>query len=365
MTATLHLAIDASYPGFALALDEQIPLAGVTAVFGPSGGGKTTLLRAVAGFERPRAGRIAIGGEVWFDSGERIDIPAHRRGAGLMFQDARLFPHLTVEGNLDYADKRSAGAGNGVGKGAVVDALGLAPLLLRRTDALSGGERQRAALARTLLARPKLLLLDEPLAALDRMRKVESLAFIEAALKRFGVPALYVSHDIEEVARLADRTLVLAEGRAQALGPTADILERLDLQDVTGKFEAGVLIEARIVSHDARLKLTHADIGGAAISMPMIDRLAPGDRVRLRVRARDVALATKRPEGLSIRNVLPGTLARLVVEEDTAFAEAFVDLGAAHLRARVTRAAAEELQLAEGMAVFALVKSVSFDRRLV
>ena len=364
MTA-LHLNIEAAYSGFALALDEQIPLDGVTAIFGPSGGGKTTLLRAIAGFERPRAGRIALGEEAWFDSEKSLDIPAHKRGAGLMFQDARLFPHLTVEGNLDYADKRSAGAGNGFDKAAVIDALGLAPLLRRRTDALSGGERQRAALARTLLARPKLLLLDEPLAALDRVRKTESLAFIEAALKRFGVPALYVSHDIEEVARLADRTLVLAEGKAQALGPTAEILERLDLQDVTGKFEAGVLIEGRVVSHDARLKLTEMDIGGASLSMPMIDRLSPGDGVRLRVRARDVALATRRPEGLSIRNIIAGTLTRLVLEEETAFAEAFIDLGAAHLRARITRAAVEDLQLAEGMAVFALVKSVSFDRRLV
>lgn len=365
MTAMLRLAIDASFPGFALSLDETIPLDGVTAVFGPSGGGKTTLLRAVAGFVRPRAGRVALGEEVWFDSDARIDVPAHRRGAGFAFQDARLFAHLSVEGNLDYAERRSAGAGNGFGKAAVVEALGLAPLLSRRTDALSGGERQRAALARTLLSRPKLLLLDEPLAALDRVRKAESLAFIEAALKRFAVPALYVSHDIEEVARLADRTLLLTEGRAQALGPTADILERLDLQDVTGKFEAGVLLEGRVAAHDARLRLTQVEIGAVSLSMPMIDRLAVGDRARLRVRARDVAVATTRPEGLSIRNVLPGTVARLVAEPDTAFAEVFIALDGAHLRARITRAAVEELQLTEGAAVYALVKSVSFDRRLV
>ncbi len=352
-------------PGFDLEVDEQVEPAGITAVFGPSGAGKSTLLRLLAGFATPDSGRIIMGQDTWFDSQARINVPSYQRPVGLMFQDARLFTHLDVAGNLAFAERRSRRRHNNVDQPAVVRALDLAPLLARQVGTLSGGERQRVALGRTLLARPRLLLLDEPLSALDRERKADILPYLEQVPQRFAIPTLYVSHAIDEVVRLADRVLVLAAGRVQAYGPAADIVERLDLQPFTGRFEAGVLVEAQVITHDPRLKLTRVDVQGDTLTMPIMERLAAGDSVRLRIRARDVAIATQRPEGLSIRNVLPGTVGDIALETDTAFAEVRVKLRGAHVRARLTRAAVEDLGLSVGMPVYALIKSISFDRRLV
>jgi molybdate transport system ATP-binding protein len=227
---------------------------------------------------------------------------------------------------------------------------------------LSGGERQRVAIGRTLLTRPRLLLMDEPLAALDLTRKAEILPYIERLPQAFHVPVIYVTHTIDEVTRLADRMLALSSGRVVTYGPVAESLERLDLQAVTGRFEAGVVLTARVTKHDDRFRLTHLDHHGQDIIMPMAD-LAIGDDVRLRIRARDVALATQRPTGISVRNILSGTIAEIAEESDTAFAETLVDIGHAKIRARVTRSAVAELELAPGKLVFALVKSISFDRR--
>ncbi|MCY4586897.1 MAG: molybdenum ABC transporter ATP-binding protein [Bryobacterales bacterium] len=361
----LSLRVRLSFPGFDLEVAEELHLDGVTALFGPSGGGKSTLLRTIAGFEAPRAGRIALGGEVWFDSEARVNVPAHRRPVGFMFQDARLFGHLGVAGNLAFADKRSRTRAAGFNRGDVIAALDLRPLLDRRIGSLSGGERQRVALARTLLTRPKLLLLDEPLSALDLERKADILPYLEEIPKRFGIPTIYVSHALEEVVRLADRVLVLADGRPQAYGPAAAIVERLDLQPITGRFEAGVLVEARVTGQDKRLALTHLDLDGETLKMPMVGQLKPGDTIRLRIRARDVALATRRPEGISIRNILPGAVDDITPEPDTAFTEVYVALRTTRFRARLTRAAVEDLGLTKGTPVFALIKSVTFDRRLI
>lgn len=344
---------------FGLRVAVDVPLEGVTAVFGASGSGKTTLLRAVAGFERPDQGRIAVGAETWFDTATRTDVPPHRRTAGFMFQDTRLFTHLDVAGNLDFAARRASTDGGGFDRRDVVTALDLEPLLHRRTASLSGGERQRVALGRTLLTRPRILLLDEPLAALERERKAEILPFLEGALSRFGIPTLYVSHDIDEVARFADRMVLLRAGRVQAHGPTTQMLERLDLQPAMGRFEAGVLLAGRVLHRDPRLHLTWVDVGGDEIAVPEITG-AGGQAVRLRIRARDVALAIRRPEGISIRNVLPGTLLELTPGEGPGFVEALVQLRAARIRSRLTLAAVEELRLEPGMSVFALVKTVSF-----
>jgi molybdate transport system ATP-binding protein len=361
----LILHAQLSFPGFDLDVAEELNLTAVTALFGPNGSGKSTLLRTIAGFERPRAGRIALGGEVWFDSEAAVDIPPHRRPVGFMFQEGRLFEHLSVAGNLAYADKRNRGLPAAFGLDEIVAALDLEPLLERRISSLSGGERQRVALGRTLLTRPKLLLLDEPLSALDRERKSEILPYIEQLPGRFGIPAIYVSHSIEEVGRLADRVMVLADGRVLVHGAAAAVIERLDLQPITGRFEAGALIEACVTDHDRRLALTAVDIDGARLVMPMIERLEPGAKIRLRIRARDVAIATRRPEGISIRNVLPATVAEIAPESETAMAEVFLLLNRARIRARLTRASVEDLKLKEGMQVFALIKTVSFDRRLL
>ncbi|MGH8166169.1 MAG: molybdenum ABC transporter ATP-binding protein, partial [Woeseiaceae bacterium] len=334
------------------------------ALFGPSGGGKSTLLRAVAGFETPRDGRIACGRELWFDSDTGVNVPPHRRAVGLMFQGAALFPHLDVAGNLAFAEKRRprAATTKAIETREVVAALDLEPLLRRRVAALSGGERQRVALGRTLLTSPALLLLDEPLAALDRTRKAQILPYLEELPKRFRIPTIYVTHAIDEVAQLADRVLVLADGRVQAHGSTASIIESLDLQAFTGRYEAGVLVEGRVLRHDPRLCLTYLDLHGETLTMPMVEGAVPDRTVRLRIRARDVAIAIRRPEGLSIRNVLPGTVAAIVREPDTGIAEVLIRIRGDRIRARVTLASVEDLQLEAGMSVFALIRSVSFER---
>jgi len=240
----------------------------------------------------------------------------------------------------------------------VVAAFDLASLLPRRVAELSGGERQRVALARSLLTDASLLLLDEPMSALDTERKADILSYLES----LSVPMLYVSHAVDEVALLAERTVVLADGRVRAFGATREILERLDIQSITGRFEAGTLVRARVVEHDPQYQLTILEIGGQRMVMPMSARLVSGDFARVRVRARDVALATTRPQNLSIRNVLSGTLIDLVREEDSPFAEALVEVGDQHLQARITRASADDLGLSIGQSLYALVKSATFEQ---
>ncbi len=368
--SALEIDVRVGFGSFDLHLDLSLPAAGVTAVFGPSGSGKTTLLRTLLGFESGACGRIALGGEVWLDSRRGVFTPPWRRRVGCTFQDGRLFPHLDVAGNLHYAERRSAGADSAGANGSapimldeVVDALDLEPLLDRRPQTLSGGEQQRAALGRALLSRPRLLLLDEPLSALDRRRKMEILPYLVALHPRFGIPTLYVSHAVDEVALLADRVLVLADGRVQAFGGTVEVLEQLDLAPLGERFRAAAVLEARISAHDETYRLTWLDLDGQRLSMPRIEHLEIGDSVRLLVRARDVSLATERPSPTSIRNVLSGVLAALGQDESTAFAEAMVDLGSYRLRARITRASAAELGLAVGSPVFVLLKSVSLDTR--
>ncbi len=362
----LELDVRVGFPGFDLEVEQAIPAAGVTAVFGPSGSGKTTLLRAVLGFEPGATGRIALGGEAWLDSERGVLTPPYRRPVGCTFQDGRLFPHLDVAGNLRYADRRSAPASDAavsITSDDVVDALDLGPLLDRRPHTLSGGERQRAALGRALLSRPRLLLLDEPLSALDRRRKAEILPYLLALHPRFGIPTLYVSHAVDEVALLADRILVLADGRVQAFGGTVEVLEQLDLAPLTERFQAAAVLEARVSHHDDEYRLTWLDLDGQRLSVPRIEYLAVGESARLLVRSRDVSLATERPSPTSIRNVLSGVLVALRQDESTPFAETTVDLGSHRLRARITRASAAELGLEVGSPVFALLKSVSLDTR--
>ncbi len=358
------LSVDArvSYPGFDLAFAHDFLLAGVTALFGPSGAGKSTVLRILAGLEAGASGRICFNGETWLDTEAGRAVPAHRRGVGYVFQDARLFSHLDVRDNLRFASRRARRADGGAGFEEVVEALDLGPLLARGTEALSGGERQRVAIGRALLTRPRLLLLDEPLAAMDAARKGEILPYIETLPEAFGIPAIYVSHSVDEVARLADRMVVMAAGRVAAFGAAVEVLERPDLQHLTGHFEAGAVIDARVVAHDREFHLTRVEFCGQPILMPMVE-LRLGEIIRLRIRARDVALATRRPEAVSVRNVVEGVLTSLIEEPDTAFAEAFIDAGGGLLRARITRKAVADLGLTQGARVFALVKSVSFDRR--
>lgn len=344
----------------AFALPEQ----GVTALFGPSGCGKTTVLRCMAGLNR-MDGHLRIGGDTWQDSSKGTFLPAHKRPVGYVFQDQRLFPHLTVEGNLTFgAKRRGLPSGFKARFDEIVDLLGCGNLLGRGVGGLSGGERQRIAIGRALLADPKILLMDEPLSALDRDAKDDLLNHLETVHRALSIPVLYVSHDIAEVARLAPQAVVLSKGRVVTQGETDKVFERLDLHPHTGRFEAGALVTTRFAETDREFLLSRLEHAGQSIWVPEIDA-RPGDPVRVRIRARDVALSLTRPEGISIRNILSGTVTEVREEPSTAFAEALVDIGEARLRARITRATVAELKLVPGKPVYALIKAITFDRRNV
>lgn len=355
----LSLRVNVDYPGFSLAVDQQLSLSGVTGLFGPSGGGKSTLLRIIAGLESRASGEVGFGGETWQDG--QSFVPAFRRPVGYVFQDARLFPHLTVEGNLAFAQKRRPAA-DGIDYEEVVSAMDLDPLLHRDTDGLSGGERQRVAIARTLLTNPRLLLLDEPLAALDVGRKREILPYIEALPKRFGIPAIYVSHAIGEMARLADDVVVLESGRITAVGPAVSILNREDLQSSVSPFESITVLEVRVVEHLDDLLLTRVDYHGQRLSIPVISAVDVGEVARLSVRSNDVVIATEAPRGLSVRNMLEGRVMSIVPHSQSAFTTVSVDIGGESIKAQLTHQAVTELELVKGLPVYALIKTASFDR---
>ena len=355
----MGVAVDITLPrdGFDLRVNHAFSAEGVTALFGPSGCGKTSLLRVIAGHEPRAAGSVSWDGEDW--QGVALMAP-HVRRVGYVFQDARLFPHLDVDGNLRFAEKRAA-AGD-IRRDDVIEGLGIGRLLGRSVAELSGGERQRVSIARSLLSQPRLMLMDEPLAALDHRAKAGILPLVQALPKRFGVPVIYVSHALDEVAQVADQVVTMKAGQVIAHGPVAEMLERPDMQGLSGRFEAGSILEGVVASHDEAMHLTSVDVGGLPFEMPYLD--APiGTPIRLRVRARDVTLAVKRPERISTRNILGGTVVRVEPEAETAFAEVLVDLGPARVQARVTHAAVRDLELVKGREVYALIKSVSFDRR--
>jgi molybdate transport system ATP-binding protein len=334
----------------------------LTALFGRSGCGKTSILAAIAGLLRPDEGRIEVAGETLFDAARGVNVPVEARRTGFVFQDDRLFPHLAVRDNLRYGLKRAAGAQR-IGFDDVVQLLGLAPLLERRPARLSGGEKQRVAIGRALLAQPRVLLMDEPLASLDAPRKQEILYYIERLRDELAIPIVYVSHEIEEVVRLADTMVLVSDGRVMATGAVGEIMNRLDLKPMTGRFEAGAVIDTVVAAQDLEYGMARLAFDGGEFHATGLDALA-GERVRVRIRARDVALATSRPQGLSIRNVLPGVVVeigpRTGPEVDVRIA-----VGGVMLLARVTRLSLDELGLAQGAPVYALVKSVAIDRRSV
>ena len=362
---SIRAAFRGELGAFRLDVEFSVPLRGVTALFGPSGCGKTTILRCLAGLRR-MPGRLAVAGRIWQDDAAGTFLPTCQRSVGYVFQEPSLFPHLSVRGNLRYGLRRSARAGSAqaVQFGEVVELLGLASLLDRSPSALSGGERQRVAVGRALLAQPRLLLMDEPLAGLDQAAKEEILPYIETLQEQLALPVLYVSHDLREVARLASSMIVLSAGRNVCNGPVHEILERLDLDPGGGEFETGVILQARVSGHDDRFHMTSLDHHGQRIVIPGIN-LAVGEYVRLRIRARDVALAVAKPAAISVRNILAGTVLDARQDPDTAYAEVLVDVGGGRLRARITRDALQDLGLVAGAPVYALVKSISFDRPVI
>lgn len=355
----LRLNLDGRRGAFRLRAKGEYDIAGVTALFGPNGAGKSSVLQAIAGF-RPEAGLVEIDGAVW-QGGDARPVPPHRRPVGMVFQDSRLFEHLSVRGNLDYAARRADPDGAEIDPADVYDALELEPLLARRPQTLSGGEVQRVAIGRALLTRPRLLLMDEPLAALDRRRKANLLGVVAELPERFGAPVIFVSHLIEEIAQVSSRVIVLRDGEIGGAGPTAEMLEQFDVA-LTGRFEAGSLLEGEIVGIDERHALSIVDIGAARLVLPGARMFGVGDRVRLRLRARDVSVALKPVEGVSIRNQVRAVIAAIEMEPG-AHAELTLDCGGKTIAARITRQAVDELGLRTGLEVYALVKAVAFDRR--
>jgi molybdate transport system ATP-binding protein len=334
--------------------------AGVTSLFGQSGAGKSTITNMIAGILRPDSGRITVNGETLFDSERGIDVPARARRVGQVFQDARLFPHLSVRSNLTFA--RWAGRRHDTRPlEEVVELLGIGHLLDRKPVGLSGGERQRVAIGRALLSAPRLLLMDEPLASLDQGRKADILPYLDRLRSEAGIPILYVSHAMEEVARLSQTLVIVSEGKTIACGPVAEVLSRVDLGKATGRHEASTLLEGVVSRIDPEWGLSSVDIGGQIVQVPGLD--APlGEAIRLRILARDVAIATSEPKDLSIRNALSGTVTS-ITDESGPYTEILCRVGDQALRARVTRASASGLGLAPGKSVFLLIKSVAIARR--
>jgi molybdate transport system ATP-binding protein len=362
MAMMLQVALEHRQGGFHL--DAAFGMdGGVTAIFGRSGSGKTTLVNAIAGLLRLQRGRISFDGEVLFDAERGIHLPPQARRFGYVFQEGRLFPHLTVKSNLLFSNLFTSNKAAAAQFDRIVGLLGLDSLLERRPGALSGGEKQRVAIGRALLARPRLLLLDEPLAALDTQRKSEILYYLELLRDEFSVPMLYVSHAVEEVVRLASNVVLLSEGRIEASGPTAEVMSDAALRPITGRYEGGSVITARVAAHDLRYGLAQLDFEGGSLYVADLDAL-PGEQVRVRIRARDVALGLERPVGTTFRNIIPCHVTA-IVDSAGSMTEITLQAGGATIVARITRQSCEELGLKPGMRVQALIKAVALDRHAV
>jgi molybdate transport system ATP-binding protein len=343
---TLSVSLQHGFPGFSLDLAFEAP-AGVTALFGRSGSGKTTVVNAVAGLLCPNAGRIALNDTVLFDRAARVNVPAHRRRVGYVFQDARLFPHLSVARNLSYGGTHDADR--------VIAMLGLGGLLDRRPATLSGGERQRVALGRALMSHPAILLLDEPLAALDAPRKAEILPYLERLRDEVQVPILYVSHDVTEVARLATTLVMIEAGRVLRVGPLADVLADPATVPLLGVREAGAVIGGRVGGYDPDDGLSLFEFDGGTMVLP--GRLGdPGAQARVRVAAQDVILALTPPQGLSALNVVSVTVTGIAMGRGPGVAVGLT-AGQTRLLARITKRSARAMGLTEGMQVFAILKA--------
>lgn len=341
------------WPGFALEVDLALPGRGVTALFGHSGSGKTTLLRCIAGLERARSGFLSVAGEVWQDTNRWV--PTHKRPIGYVFQESSLFPHLTVMGNLRYGMKRNNDAQQ-VSLDQAIELLGIGHLLDRKPGRLSGGERQRVGIARALAISPRLLLMDEPLAALDLKRKQEVLPYLERLHNELEIPVLYVSHQPDEVVRLADHVVLLESGRVLAQGPLLDMLTRPDSPLAHGD-AAGSVIEATVSAHDEAFHLTTLASRAGQLSIPRED-LPPGTRLRLRIPARDVSLTLAPQSGTSILNILPARVEEIVAERP---GQVMVRLNAGGdtLLARITAKSAAQLGIVAGRDVFVQVKGMA------
>ncbi|MFJ3485334.1 molybdenum ABC transporter ATP-binding protein [Pseudomonas sp. NPDC090202] len=359
MSEAIEVRLNVDFPEFAVNVDLALPGRGITALYGHSGSGKTTCLRCVAGLEKAATGFIRINGEVWQDSAKGVFLAPHKRSLGYVFQEASLFPHLTVKGNLEFGFKRIRPAERRVNLEQATTLLGIDHLLSRQSDKLSGGERQRVGIARALLTSPRLLLLDEPLAALDPQRKSEILPYLGRLHDELDIPMLYVSHSQDEVARLADHLVLLSDGKVLASGPIGETLARLDLPLAMGD-DAGVVIEGTVSDYDSAYHLVSVRLPASELSIRVAHLpLASGKPLRFKVQARDVSLSLEADAPSSILNRLPVTVINEVPADNAAHVLIRLDAGGSPLLARITRFSRDQLQVFPGQRLWAQIKSVA------
>lgn len=356
MSSEIRAKFQVDRGSFKLDVDLNLPGHGITALFGHSGSGKTTCLRAMAGLERARQAYFAIGDRVWQDERRGLFVPTHQRALGMVFQEASLFPHLSVRGNMEFGQKRTLATKQGFALPAVAELLGIAHLLDRTPAQLSGGERQRVAIARALLAGPEILLMDEPLAALDLKRKLEILPYLERLHRELAIPIIYVSHAPDEVARLADHLVLLDQGRTVASGRLNDVLSRIDLPAAFAD-DAGVVIEATVAAQEAD-DLTRLEFPGGTIFVSRHDEPV-GTLLRCRIHARDVSLALVPPTQTSILNCVSAIVVDLAPTDTPGHVMVRLDMAGEPLLARITRRSAERLDIRPGLALRAQIKSVA------
>ncbi|MBH8610017.1 molybdenum ABC transporter ATP-binding protein [Pseudomonas mohnii] len=348
-----------SYPGFHLDVDLQLPGRGVTALYGHSGSGKTTCLRCIAGLEKADQGFIQVNDEVWQDSERKIFVAPHKRALGYVFQEASLFTHLSVLANLEFGLKRIPKPQRRVDMAHATELLGIGHLLDRHPQHLSGGERQRVGIARALLTSPKLLLMDEPLAALDAQRKGEILPYLQRLHDELDIPVLYVSHSQDEVARLANHLVLLSNGKALASGPIGQTLARLDLPLALGD-DAGVVIEGRVCAYDNHYQLLTLQLPDTALNIRVAHTpMATGQALRCKVQARDVSLSLHSAEHSSILNLLPVTVVSEMGADNAAHVLIRLDAAGTPLLARITRFSRDQLNIRPGQQLWAQIKAVA------
>jgi molybdate transport system ATP-binding protein len=354
---SFSVALRHRFPSIQMDIAFEVPSPGVTVLFGPSGSGKSTIINAAAGLLRPDTCRIEVDGKVLADTRSGVWLPPERRRAGLVFQDSRLFPHMSVATNLRFGMRRVAPGA--IGFDEIVDLLGIEALLSRRPHSLSGGERQRVAIGRALLAQPHLLLMDEPLASLDSTRKAEILPYLIRLKTSLKLPVLYVTHALDEVVRLADSMVLIDAGHVVGFGSVSDVASRADLP-LAQRDDAGALLLCRVEHHDTGRSLTRLQGGGATFWVPLLE-LPLNAECRARILAREVILAGKPPEAISVHNIVSGTVRQ--IREDFVRRSVLVEIGlpSGALLSRVTPDAIVRLGLSPGSAVLALIKSTSIE----
>ena len=356
----LSVNITKAFGSFRLETQFEVEEGSITAIFGKSGAGKTSTINAIAGLTRPDVGVIQIGNTTLFDQNLKINLPIYKRQIGYVFQDDRLFPHMTVRNNLIYGTPKNRDVANSLNLTDITGLLELAPLLERRPRSLSGGEKQRVAIGRALLSNPKLLLMDEPLASIDVQHRFEILPFIRRVREKTGITIIYVTHALEEVIFIADQIILLSEGQVTAQGTVEEIMSRLDLHPMTSRFDAGAVISATYSGYDREFDLGELSFDGGTLRIAGLNAEI-GIHLRAHIRARDVSLMLDKPKDTSVLNVFKGELIEIRHEEGPQL-DLLINIGTP-LIARITRKSLNDLNLDIGSKVYAMIKAVAIDRR--